>query len=111
MNSFTARTAGFNKKTNPFFHFFFSQHTLKGFAENVDLLLKLVESCLQCMKNRASRGLGDAFILGSTQVWSEFRHGLNFGEAEHSLRCCTGTSSPLSSFLDGSGGIGKGLNP
>lgn len=63
------------------------------------------------MGNDASRGLGDASILGSTQGWSEFRQGLNFGEAGHCLRCCAGTSSPLSSFLDGSGGIGKGLNP
>lgn len=101
---------GLIKKTNPFFHFFFNQHTLKGVAENVDLLLKLVESGLQCMRNHASRGLADAFILGSTQGWYEFRHGLNFGEAEHCLRCCAGTSSSLSSFLDGSGDIGKGLD-
>lgn len=63
------------------------------------------------MRNHASRGLADAFILGSTQGWSEFRHGLNSGEAEHCLRCCAGTSSSLSSFLDGSGDIGKGLDP
>lgn len=57
------------------------------------------------MWNHASKGLGDAFILGSTQGSSELRHGLNFGEAEHCLRCCAGTSSPLSSVLDESGGF------
>lgn len=111
MSSFTARTAGFNKKNQLILSLFLNQHTLKGLAENVDLLLKLVESCLQCMRNHACRDLGDALTLGSTQGWSEFRHVLNFGEAEHRLRFCAGTSSPISSFLDESGDIGKGLNP
>lgn len=74
MKSFTVRTFGFNKEKRPQNIFCFIQYTLKGFAENVHLLLKPAVSCQYRRGSHTSGGLDDAFILGSTMEWSELKH-------------------------------------